>query len=95
MSRTEININQTEMERCITQIKVLSAAWNFSLRDNVCILARSKGKSAEMLGRCVGTTDQITTAMNELLNKTVLSFGTAKDKYEEVDICMARSMDGK
>ena len=95
MSQTEININQAEMERCITQMRVLKAAWNFPANANVCIIARSKGKSAEMLDQCLGTTGQITTALNDLMDKTVLSFGVAKDKYEAVDICMARSMDGK
>lgn len=95
MSRTEININQEEMERCMSKLSAIREAWNVVSQSREYKMQGCKGRTTEMVERCVRATQQIHGTMDLLLEKTQSSFGVAKDKYEEIDQIAAKSMNAK
>lgn len=95
MSHSKININQDEMDRCITQMVTLKSEWSSVPAGGVCIMVKSKGKSSEMMERCIESVGGVADAMAMLMEKTIQSFGSAKVKYEEVDSELANSVKSK
>lgn len=95
MSHLEININQDEMDRCITQVAALKNEWISVPAGGVCIMVKSKGRSSDMMDRVIESVGGVAGAMDMLLEKTIQAFGSAKVKYEEVDSEIAASVKSK
>ncbi len=93
MASKEIQITEYELENCNGNLTKLSSIWTLTPQVSSCMVAKSKGKSADGIKDSLDLTKQLSKSLQALLDNSISFFASMGIAFQESDEAAAQHID--